>query len=396
MNTGFWVSLGIRSLLAIFVAWLCSSSLSGQSKKVEALDLLQKLRLIKVIDARLDKYGHIYFSKNGKRIVTRGDLYGLRIFNAENGQLETAVSPCNGKKFTTVPFTADERLMAVGCYDRLTAEIWSLRSARKIRQFDVLPKADTTIATVSPDGARVVIHDAHQEPTELWHIEAATRIASLAPFLTKGSLHAHAVLFSPDSSVVAVSYNADLYLWEAQTGKMLFHLLDSAKNLKLPGATQAAHRNIIYDLLFSHDGKYLLSGSIDTKVKLWNVSAGKLMRTFSGHEGRIESLALSPNGKILATGSYDEKAKLWDVETGKLLWTSPSHKRFVWKIVFSPDGKRFITMTEKEIRMWETASGKLLGKMPSVFWQSFFSPDWKRFVTTGKNKGTIELYEVVE
>jgi WD40 repeat protein len=139
------------------------------------------------------------------------------------------------------------------------------------------------------------------------------------------------------------------------------------------------------------------------KVKLWDVTTGKLIRTFSGHEGRIETLALSFDRKILATGSGDETAKLWDVQTGRLLWTSPDHGRAVWKIFFSPDGKRFLTMTaadeigdKNEIRMWETATGKLLGKMPGAWWQSFFSPDWKRFVTVGKKKNTIEIYEVTD
>ena len=141
--------------------------------------------------------------------------------------------------------------------------------------------------------------------------------------------------------------------------------------------------------MFSPDGRYLFSGSNDYDVKLWDVSTGRLIRTFRGHKGAIETMALSPDGRILATGSYDEKAKLLDVETGRLLWSSPSHN----DLFFSPDGQRLITMTEREIRMWDAARGSLIGKMSSVFWQSFFSPDWRHFVTVGKKKDTIELYD---
>src|SRR5690606_26881723 len=110
------------------------------------------------------------------------------------------------------------------------------------------------------------------------------------------------VAYSPDGRMIAVSYNADLYLWDAQTGEMLHYLVDSPTNLKLPGGIVAAHRSVIYNLVFSHNGEHLFSGSVDSKVKQWDVATGKLIRTFSGHNARISSLALSPDGSALATG----------------------------------------------------------------------------------------------
>jgi WD40 repeat protein len=79
---------------------------------------------------------------------------------------------------------------------------------------------------------------------------------------------------------------------------MLFHLVDSAENLKLPGGRHAAHRHWIYYLLFSAYSKYLFSGSVDSKVKLWSVRTGELIRTFHGHDARISALTLSPDGRL--------------------------------------------------------------------------------------------------
>lgn len=397
-------------ITTVVVSWgvLLNLNLSAQASKGLVPDLRRELRLIRVIDTPMDRFGHIYFNNTGERIVTTGNSHGIRIFNANNGRLETSISPCNGKKFLRVPFIEDYNLFAVGCFGSGIAEIWNIRRSQRVRQFRMnilgaIEKDHHITASISPNSAVLVLENSHEEPTELWHIEAGTKIATLTPFLTKGARNSDTVAFSPDSRIVAVSYNADLYLWDVQTGEMLFYLLDSAKNLKLPGGIVAAHRNPIYYLLFSHDGKHLFSGSIDSHVKQWSVSTGKLVQTFSGHSARISSLALSPDGKTLATGSHDKKAKLWEAETGRLLWTSPDHRGYVWKIFFSPDGKKFLTMTGSrnigggnEIIMWETATGKPLGKMSGFWWQSFFSPDWRYFVTVGKKKKTIELYEFLD
>lgn len=381
----------------------------AQTGRTDAPDLRLRLRLLKVLETPLHRFSHIYFDKNGRNVIVRG--VGETLFlNPSSLEPERSIKACGGSDFSSSLWEGFNRFMTAGCVKSGVVEIWNIRSVRMIRKFELavqrkFSRLDFVVSIVSPDESRIVLYDMHSEPTELWHIESGVRIATLTPFLTdKGARDADSALFSPDSRVVAVSYNGSVYLWDAQTGEMLFLLVDPAINRSLSSGGFTSHQHIIYDLLFSHDGKYLFTGSIDTKVKQWDVSTGKLVRTFSGHKHRIKTLALSPDGRILAIGSQDEKVKLWDTQSGRLIWTSPPHKSYVWRIFFSPDGERFITMTgsdgnigsEIEIRMWETATGKLLGKMPGKWQQSSFSPDWRYFVMVGKKKNTIELYEFID
>jgi transcription initiation factor TFIID subunit 5 len=67
-------------------------------------------------------------------------------------------------------------------------------------------------------------------------------------------------------------------------------------------------------------GQYaLLSGSEDTRVRVWDVRSGKCVITFKEHTGKINSVQLSPDTKWAATGGDDGSLKIWDIGSGKTL-----------------------------------------------------------------------------
>ncbi|WP_017732119.1 WD40 repeat domain-containing protein [Nafulsella turpanensis] len=91
-------------------------------------------------------------------------------------------------------------------------------------------------------------------------------------------------------------------------------------NFVVPKQVIEAHRNSVFTLAYSPDYRYLLSGSRDAHLNIWN-SAGEYQKENSivAHMYAINHVAYSPEGGYFATCSMDKSVKLWDAEAFRLL-----------------------------------------------------------------------------
>ena len=81
-----------------------------------------------------------------------------------------------------------------------------------------------------------------------------------------------------------------------------------------------AHANSVFTLAYTPNGKYLLSGSRDAHLRVWNCENNFEEHTaIIAHMFTINHLTFSPDGKYFATCSMDKSIKVWDSETFKLL-----------------------------------------------------------------------------
>jgi WD40 repeat protein len=63
------------------------------------------------------------------------------------------------------------------------------------------------------------------------------------------------------------------------------------------------------------NARYLVSGSLDTNVKVWDPRAKNCVVTFKGHNEQITCLDISPDSSTIVSGSMDGTLKLWDIRT---------------------------------------------------------------------------------
>ena len=124
--------------------------------------------------------------------------------------------------------------------------------------------------------------------------------------------------------------------------------------------TFEGHGNVISDLVFSKDSRYLIGSTyMDGRAFQWNIKTGKIVRTVK-HTGLL-TLAISSNGELLATAGEDMKIRLWKLKTGKLIKTFTGHKRGVDTIQFSPNDEFLISGSkDKTLRLWRISDGNLV------------------------------------
>ncbi|KAJ3474017.1 hypothetical protein NLG97_g10028 [Lecanicillium saksenae] len=60
---------------------------------------------------------------------------------------------------------------------------------------------------------------------------------------------------------------------------------------------------------------YICIGGVDAKVKIYNVTSGRLVECFSGHGGDVNDLATSPiDSSIIASASNDTSIRIWSID----------------------------------------------------------------------------------
>lgn len=91
---------------------------------------------------------------------------------------------------------------------------------------------------------------------------------------------------------------------------------------------------------FPNYGHYLLSCSLDGKIKLWDVlSHKKCAMTYINHSEGVRDICFANDGKHFISCGYDKSARYWDTETGKVIQTFRLNK-LPFCIKINPDEDR--------------------------------------------------------
>ena len=146
--------------------------------------------------------------------------------------------------------------------------------------------------------------------------------------------------------IVSGSNDQTIKVWNLNTGEL--------------ERTLEGHASRVISVAISEDGQRIISGSSDKMIKVWNLNTGELERTLEGHSDWISSVAISEDGQYLVSGSLDKTIKVWNLNTGELERTLEGHNYDVMSVVISRDQQRIVSGSlDKTIKVWNLNNGEL-------------------------------------
>lgn len=204
-----------------------------------------------------------------------------------------------------------------------------------------------------------------------------------------------------DTNVLAVALEKTVYLWDAGSGNI-------TELCTVEGDIDAHVASISW---VQEGGAHIAVGTSSGRTQLWDVHAGKMLRSMDGHTDRVSSLswnehilssggrdsvivnhdvriarhntasltghtqevcqlAWSKDGKTLASGGNDNKVCLWDVATSSS--STPrfgltDHQAAVKALAWSPHERNLLASgggtADRTIKFWNTQTGAILNSI---------------------------------
>lgn len=153
-------------------------------------------------------------------------------------------------------------------------------------------------------------------------------------------------------------------------------------------------------LALSNDGKTLVSGSKDGKLRAFDLAAGKLAATIDASKSPIIGIAISPDGKLAATGNTTNQVQFFDVAAGKegaKYMGGSGHHGTVNGLAFAPDGSFVLSVADdRKVMRWDPVKAKqraVMNKHEAPALCVAIAPDGKRCVSAGSD-GTARIWNL--
>lgn len=203
----------------------------------------------------------------------------------------------------------------------------------------------------------------------IWHLKVNELGATVVEFAADLSRHQKAVnvvRFSPSGDILASGDDESaIILWKERSESEPPPLAgdDTSQNKEQWNLWKVlrGHVEDVYDLSWSPDSNYLVSGSVDNTAILWDVQKGRNIGILSEHKGFVQGVAWDPCNQYVCTLSTDRQCRLFDINTKRVvqrvnkariptpadhplngktvrLFYDDTFQSFFRRLAFSPDG----------------------------------------------------------
>jgi serine/threonine protein kinase/WD40 repeat protein len=237
--------------------------------------------------------------------------------------------------------------------------IWDTHTGREIRAFRDLTGAPYQRPAFSPDGTRVAaVSQMADNPSanevRIWEVATGRTIASYPTVISP--LFVISLTFSPDGKSLAVVGAAvptggALQVWDTERGRERF-TVRSAVGQALAG------------VVFSPDSRRVAWVPLESQIGVCDANDGKELAVYQGHRGGVTTVIFSRDGRQLLSADNQDALKIWDTESrGDTLQLVQDESTMCMAV--SPDARRIAIVDKKRAtKVWDDAGRPLLELKP--------------------------------
>ncbi|KJZ73699.1 hypothetical protein HIM_06817 [Hirsutella minnesotensis 3608] len=290
------------------------------------------------------------FSSDG-RLLAVAEGFCVSLFDTETGQSLCELKPDLGadadphlNRFSTVCFSPDDNLLVASGEDAIIY-IWEVQT--RDFQGTLVGHASDVVSIVFQD-LNALISASRDSTIHFWDME------------TRRSTKTFSAPQDSTTSMALSSRGSCLALSGANDVTVL-NIADGSVVEKLQG-----HQSSTWSVASSRTGKFVASAGSDRTVRLWKLakratagseaqtsSPAKRLHTMHGHHDLACCVCWTPDGQWVLSGSKDRHVRVWDPKTGVSQAVVWAHMNTVTAICASPTGKMFATGGgDCRVRIW--------------------------------------------